>query len=60
MILLKSNSVQLNSESFRQDELTIEPAERTIVREQRRISENSLVSSFLNDAVRAAINKLLA
>nr|WP_233419023.1 palindromic element RPE3 domain-containing protein [Rickettsia tamurae] len=43
--------IQLDSESFRQDELTTEPAERTKVREQRRMSENSLVSSFLNDAV---------
>ncbi|HJD62930.1 MAG TPA: palindromic element RPE3 domain-containing protein [Rickettsia endosymbiont of Degeeriella rufa] len=41
--------MQLNSKSFRQDEFEDEPAERTKIREQRRISKNSLVSSFLND-----------
>ncbi|HJD64773.1 MAG TPA: palindromic element RPE3 domain-containing protein [Rickettsia endosymbiont of Diachasma alloeum] len=41
--------MQLNSKSFRQDEFEDEPAERTyLVREHRRISKNSLVSSFLN------------
>ena len=45
------NQVQLNSECFRQDEFEDEPAERTKVREQRRMSKNSLGSSFLNDAV---------
>ncbi|WP_342270367.1 palindromic element RPE3 domain-containing protein [Rickettsia endosymbiont of Orchestes rusci] len=43
--------VQLNSERFRQDEFNGEPAERTGVREYRRIQKNSLVSSFMNDAV---------
>nr|WP_081497904.1 palindromic element RPE3 domain-containing protein [Rickettsia japonica] len=43
--------MELDSESFRQDALTTEPAECTKVCEQRRMSENSLVSSFLNDAV---------
>ncbi|WP_040257625.1 palindromic element RPE3 domain-containing protein [Rickettsia hoogstraalii] len=42
---------QLNSRSFRQDEFKSKPAERTIVREQRLDSKNSLVSSFVNDAV---------
>ncbi|HJD61297.1 MAG TPA: palindromic element RPE3 domain-containing protein [Rickettsia endosymbiont of Columbicola hoogstraali] len=41
--------MQLNSKSFRQDEFEDEPADRTKIREQRRISKNSLVSSFLND-----------
>ncbi len=40
--------MQLNSKSFRQDEFEDKPAERTKLREQRRISKNSLVSSFLN------------
>ncbi|MCC8462126.1 MAG: palindromic element RPE3 domain-containing protein [Rickettsia endosymbiont of Ecitomorpha arachnoides] len=43
--------LQLNSEDFRQDEFKSKPAERTEVREQRLGSRNSLVSSFLNDAV---------
>jgi|GEM_PF-808597 len=43
--------VQLNSESFRQDEFKDKPAERIKIREQRRGLQNSLVSSFLNDAV---------
>ncbi|HJD55743.1 MAG TPA: palindromic element RPE3 domain-containing protein [Rickettsia endosymbiont of Pyrocoelia pectoralis] len=51
--------VQLNSEGFRQDELTIEPAERTTVREQRRVSENSLGSSFLNDAVSKPFSSIM-
>jgi|GEM_PF-1190354 len=41
---------QHHSRSFRQDEFEDEPAEHTKVREQRQISKNSLVSSFLNDA----------
>ncbi|MCC8377476.1 MAG: DUF1460 domain-containing protein [Rickettsia endosymbiont of Graphium doson] len=45
------NKTQLNSESFRQDEFKDEPAERIKIREQRRMSKNSLGSSFLNDAV---------
>ncbi|HJD60374.1 MAG TPA: palindromic element RPE3 domain-containing protein [Rickettsia endosymbiont of Omalisus fontisbellaquei] len=52
--------MQLDSESFRQDELTTEPAERTKVREQRRVSENSLVSGFLNDAVKNITSLLLS
>ncbi|MFY9590135.1 bifunctional 2-polyprenyl-6-hydroxyphenol methylase/3-demethylubiquinol 3-O-methyltransferase UbiG [Rickettsia endosymbiont of Halotydeus destructor] len=48
---IKKSPVQLNSESFRQDEFKDEPAERTKVREHRRALKNSLVSSFLNDAV---------
>jgi len=43
--------IQLNSESFRQGEFKEEPAERIIIREQRRMPQNSLVSSLLNDAV---------
>ncbi|MFY9590175.1 palindromic element RPE3 domain-containing protein [Rickettsia endosymbiont of Halotydeus destructor] len=49
--LLKYSLVQLNSKSFRQDEFKEESAQRTIVREHRRRPKNSLVSSFLNDAV---------
>ncbi|WP_341792698.1 MULTISPECIES: palindromic element RPE3 domain-containing protein [unclassified Rickettsia] len=48
--LTKSN-IQLNSESFRQDEFKGELSYRTRVREYRRIQKNSLVSSFMNDAV---------
>ncbi|MGL4226480.1 MAG: ATP-dependent Clp protease ATP-binding subunit [Rickettsia sp.] len=44
--------VQLNSENFRQDEFKEESAQRTKVREHRRTPQNSLVSSFLNDAVK--------
>ncbi|WP_052454727.1 MBL fold metallo-hydrolase [Rickettsia hoogstraalii] len=47
----KEQEIQLNSESFRQDEFKSKPEERTEVREQRLGSKNSLVSSFLNDAV---------
>ncbi|MGX6960187.1 MAG: tetraacyldisaccharide 4'-kinase [Rickettsia endosymbiont of Pentastiridius leporinus] len=43
--------VELNSERFRQDEFKEEPAQRTKVREHRRMPQNSLESSFLNDAV---------
>ena len=43
--------IQLNSESFRQDEFKSKLAERTKVREHRLNSKNLLVSSFLNDAV---------
>jgi len=49
-----SNDLQLNSESFRQEEFKVEPAQRIIIREHRRIPQNSLGSSFLNDAVLAA------
>jgi len=48
---LFSNNIQLNSESFRQDEFKGEPAERIKIREHRRNLQNSLVSSFLNYAV---------
>jgi len=44
--------IQHNSESFRQDEFKGEPAERIKIREQRRSLQNSLVSSFMNYAVR--------
>lgn len=47
----RESRIQLDSESFRQDEFKSKPAERTIVREQRLDSKNSLVSSFLNDVV---------
>nr|WP_253310102.1 palindromic element RPE3 domain-containing protein [Rickettsia endosymbiont of Ceutorhynchus assimilis] len=40
-----------NSESFRQDEFKDEPAQRTRVREYRRVLRNSLVSSDREDAV---------
>ncbi len=43
--------VQLNSESFRQDKFKDEPAQRTRVREHRRMSKNLLVSSDRDDAV---------
>ncbi|QQV75256.1 hypothetical protein H6P87_00808 [Rickettsia tillamookensis] len=43
--------IQLNSQSFRQDEFNSKSAERTIVREHRLNSKNSPVSSFVNDAV---------
>lgn len=43
--------IQLNSESFRQGEFKEEPGERIIIREQRRMPQNSLVSSLLNDTV---------
>lgn len=46
-----SNDVQHISESSRQDEFKGEPAERTKVREHRRILQNSLVLSFLKYAV---------
>ncbi|QQV75763.1 Threonylcarbamoyl-AMP synthase [Rickettsia tillamookensis] len=48
-----TNDVQLNSQSFRQDEFKGESAQRTLVREHRRVLQNSLVSSFVNDAVKA-------
>ncbi|CAG2161603.1 unnamed protein product [Oppiella nova] len=45
-------NLQLNSQSFRQDEFETTPcASVQIVREQRRMAKNSLVSSFVNDAV---------
>ncbi|WP_410526096.1 rRNA maturation RNase YbeY [Rickettsia endosymbiont of Ceutorhynchus obstrictus] len=43
--------IQLNSERFRQDEFNGELSYRTRVREHRRIQKNSLVSSFMNDAI---------
>ncbi|WP_253308419.1 palindromic element RPE3 domain-containing protein [Rickettsia endosymbiont of Orchestes rusci] len=43
--------IQLNSERFRQDEFNGELSYRTRVREYRQIRKNSLVSSFMNDAV---------
>ncbi|WP_410526158.1 palindromic element RPE3 domain-containing protein [Rickettsia endosymbiont of Orchestes rusci] len=46
-----SEVIQLNSQSFRQDEFEDESAQRTKVREHRRVPKNSLVSSFVNDAV---------
>ncbi|WP_040255957.1 palindromic element RPE3 domain-containing protein [Rickettsia hoogstraalii] len=49
-----SNDLQLNSESFRQEEFKVEPAQRIIIREHRRTPQNSLGSSFLNDAVLTA------
>ncbi len=52
-------TVELNSESFRQDEFEDKPAQRTKVREHRRMSKNSLVSSFLNDAVTKFYNYLI-
>ncbi|GAA5252657.1 MFS transporter [Candidatus Rickettsia kedanie] len=45
----KSN-IELNLERFRQDEFKEESAKCIKVREHRRISQNSLVLSFLNDA----------
>ncbi|WP_342270615.1 palindromic element RPE3 domain-containing protein [Rickettsia endosymbiont of Orchestes rusci] len=45
------NNIQLNSERFRQDEFKGELSYRIRVREYRRIQKNSLVSTFLNDAV---------
>ncbi|MCC8369335.1 MAG: palindromic element RPE3 domain-containing protein [Rickettsia endosymbiont of Oxypoda opaca] len=49
--IFKGKEIQLDSKSFRQDEFKEEPAQRTRVREHRRMPKNSLVSSFLNDAV---------
>ncbi|MCC8467542.1 MAG: palindromic element RPE3 domain-containing protein [Rickettsia endosymbiont of Eriopis connexa] len=46
--------LQLNSENFRQEEFKVEPAQRIIIREHRRVTQNSLGSSFLNNAVVAA------
>ncbi|MFY9590289.1 palindromic element RPE3 domain-containing protein [Rickettsia endosymbiont of Halotydeus destructor] len=54
--LSRQHTVQLNSERFRQDEFKGEPAQRTKVREHRRILKNSLVSSFMNDAVNKFYN----
>jgi DNA mismatch repair protein MutS len=42
---------QLNSERFRQDEFKEEAAQASLVREHSARSQNSLVSTFLNDAV---------
>ncbi|HJD58746.1 MAG TPA: palindromic element RPE3 domain-containing protein [Rickettsia endosymbiont of Ceroptres masudai] len=47
----KEQEIQLNLDRFRQDEFKGKPEERTEVREQRLDSKNSLVSSFLNEAV---------
>ncbi|WP_341792801.1 MULTISPECIES: palindromic element RPE3 domain-containing protein [unclassified Rickettsia] len=44
-------AIQLNSERFRQDEFKGELSYRTRVGEHRRVWKNSLVSTFLNDAV---------
>lgn len=52
-------SLQLNSQSFRQDKFKSKPAERTKVREQRLDSENLLVSSFVNLAVPKSLNELI-
>ncbi|WP_253310108.1 palindromic element RPE3 domain-containing protein [Rickettsia endosymbiont of Ceutorhynchus assimilis] len=49
---LAREMIRLNSERFRQDEFNGELARRTGVCEHRRIQKNSLVSSFMNDAVR--------
>ncbi|MGL4226739.1 MAG: palindromic element RPE3 domain-containing protein, partial [Rickettsia sp.] len=45
------NDIQHISESSRQDEFQGEPAERILIREHRRILQNSLVSSFMECAV---------
>nr|WP_253310087.1 palindromic element RPE3 domain-containing protein [Rickettsia endosymbiont of Ceutorhynchus assimilis] len=50
--------MQLNSERFRQDEFNGEPAQRTRVREHRRIQKNSLVSSFMNNAIPHCLQRL--
>ncbi|MEY4463231.1 MAG: hypothetical protein RLZZ81_202 [Pseudomonadota bacterium] len=47
----RNGSIQLNSQGFRQDEFKAEPAERIKIREHRRMPQNSLASSFVNDAV---------
>ncbi|GAA5253018.1 DUF1674 domain-containing protein [Candidatus Rickettsia kedanie] len=47
----EEENLQLNSESFRQDEFKSKSTERTYVREYRLNSKNSPVSSFVNDAV---------
>ncbi|ABV74563.1 ABC-type multidrug transport system, ATPase and permease components [Rickettsia akari str. Hartford] len=47
----EEDNLQLNSESFRQDEFKSKSTERTYVREYRLNSKNSPVSSFVNDAV---------
>ncbi|WP_218459886.1 pyruvate dehydrogenase complex dihydrolipoamide acetyltransferase [Rickettsia sp. TH2014] len=46
---------QLNSQSFRQDEFKDESAQRALVCEHRRVPQNSLVSSAVNDAVNSKI-----
>ncbi|MGX6960608.1 MAG: biotin--[acetyl-CoA-carboxylase] ligase [Rickettsia endosymbiont of Pentastiridius leporinus] len=48
----ENDKIQLNSQSFRQDEFKAEPAERIKIREHRRMPQNSLASSFVNDAVK--------
>ena len=48
--LYYKSTTELNLERFRQDEFKEESAERTKVREHRRMPQNSLVLSFLNDA----------
>ncbi|MFP3011642.1 MAG: DUF1674 domain-containing protein [Rickettsia sp.] len=46
----KEENIQLNSQSFRQDEFKSKSTGRTYVREYRLNSKNSPVSSFVNDA----------
>ncbi|WP_342256984.1 palindromic element RPE3 domain-containing protein [Rickettsia endosymbiont of Aspidapion aeneum] len=48
--------LQLNSESFRQDEFEEGPAQRTGVREYRRMPKNLLVSSDRDDAVPQSVS----
>ncbi|ABV74854.1 Proline/betaine transporter [Rickettsia akari str. Hartford] len=48
--LYYKSTIELNLERLRPDEFKEEYAERTKVREHRRIPQNSLVLSFLNDA----------
>lgn len=48
--LYYKSTIELNLERFRQDEFKEESAQRTKVREHRRMPQNSLVLSFLNDA----------
>ncbi|MCC8406764.1 MAG: MBL fold metallo-hydrolase [Rickettsia endosymbiont of Sceptobius lativentris] len=50
--ITSNKNTQLNLDCFRQDEFKDESAQRTLVREHRRIPQNSLVSSNQNDAVR--------
>ncbi|WCR56717.1 MAG: hypothetical protein PG979_000774 [Rickettsia asembonensis] len=47
----KEENIQLNSQSFRQDEFKSKSTERTYVREYRLNSKNSPVSNFVNDAI---------
>ncbi|AFC73493.1 palindromic element RPE3 domain-containing protein [Rickettsia montanensis] len=52
--ITSNKNTQLNLDRFRQDEFQEEPAERTNVREHRRVPQNSLISSDRDDAVRVA------